>query len=831
MPTCRTTLLFILILLCNVHAQTVFRGKVSDKSTGEPISFAGILLKGTTCGGLTDVDGKFYFKCLKLPDSVVIQYIGYERLALPFKIKEEWDIRLIPVKDGFSLDEVVVESGENPAHRIIRAAIKNKYKNDKNNLDAYQYEVYNKIEFDLNNISEKFKSKRAFKPFAFAFNNIDSSNKDEKHFLPMFMIENLSDVYYSKSIGQKQEIVKASKITGLEDQNITQVMGDVYQNIDLYENDILLYNKNFKSPLCDNALWHYRFYLEDSLFIQNHWCYHIRFKGRRSGELAFLGNMWIADTSFAIKRIEFKIHPDANINYIKGAYFAQEFNAIKDHWMLIKDRIVMDLNPDLGFQNKSGLGVYGRKSTTYKKFIINGKIPDSLFRSGSDVIVNNNATKQSDEFWNIHRHDSLSSNEKKIYKMVDTIQSLPAYKTWVNTITFLGTGYKGYGPVEFGEYYNLWSTNQWEGTRFKLSARTSMDFSTWTEYSGYVAYGIKDEAFKYQFAYKQFLKKLPQRRMLMLKYKNDIEILGQNQSDFAQDNLLGSFLRNNPNIVFTKAMRSEVNYFHEWRAGYSITFNFNDNHLSQVDPKSAFQQKLLNGTSTLPINTTLHASEIGFSLRLAPGEKIISDNFNPVILNARGLIVKMQYAKSITGFSDLKYDYHKVGISMQSIARIGQLSGYGNVTLAFGQTFGNVPYPLLEVHPGNQTLIFEDGCYNMMGYNEFITDRFASLWWQHHLEGLILNKVPFLKKLKWRETLGYKFLIGDLQSTRVFGILPPETYTPFNGIPYQEFSAGIENIFKFFKIDFCWRLSHLESFNTSSQRWPMGFRLGFDLVF
>ena len=829
---CRLFFLLLVFGLPAYHSQNVIRGKITDRTSGEPISFAGILLKGSSCGGLSDVDGNFYLTCKQRPDSIIIQYIGYQRQALAFKNSEDWNIRLLPVKDGFSLDEVVVESGENPAHRIIRAAIKNKKINDKNSLESYHYEVYNKLEFDLNNISNKFKERRAFKPFAFVFNNIDSSNKNEKHFLPMFMIENLSDVYYLKATGQKQEVVKASKITGLEDQNILQVMGDVYQNIDLYDNDVLLYNKNFKSPLCDNALWHYRFYLEDSLFIGRNRCYHIRFKGRRSGELSFTGNMWITDTTYAIKRIEFKIQPDANINYFKGAYFAQEFNLIQNHWMLVKDRIVMELNPDLGFQSKSGMGVYARKSTTYKNFNFNESFNEDVFNAASDVIVLDSALKRDAAFWNLHRHDSLSNNEKKIYKMVDTIQSLPVYKTWVNTISFLGTGYKIFGPIELGEYYNLWSSNQWEGTRFKICTRTSMDFSTWTELSGYAAYGTKDEAFKYQFAIKQFIKKLPQRRMLGARYKNDLEILGQNQNDFAQDNLLVSFLRNNPNIVFTKVNRSEAWYFHEWRTGYSLTFLLQDARFRQVDPAHAFKQNTINGLSNLEINHSIHAAEAGITLRIAPGEKTISDNFNPIIINPRGLELKLQYAKSISGIGDLNINYHRIGISLSSMVRIGQLTGYGNVSLHYGQVFGKVPYPLLEVHPGNQTMIFEDMCYNMMRYNEFITDRYTSFWWQHHLEGILLNKIPLLKKLKWRETLGYKFLIGDLQSAGIGDILPPVTYTPFNGIPYQEFSAGIENIFKFFRVDFCWRLTHNESYtDLPKNTWPMGFRLGFDLVF
>jgi len=232
----------------------------------------------------------------------------------------------MPLKnEGLALEEVTVKAGENPAHRIIRNVIANKPKNNRDKLEAYEYETYNKIEFDLTRIPKEMREKKILKPIAFVFDNVDSSFSGEKPSLPFFMIENISDFYFQKNPKRKREIVRASKITGLENTSISSVMGDMYQNINFYDNNILVFNKQFASPISDNGFFYYKYYLEDSLFLGNTWCYHIRFKPKRPQELSFTGNMWIADTTWGVKRLEMAMPKDANINFINTANVVQEF--------------------------------------------------------------------------------------------------------------------------------------------------------------------------------------------------------------------------------------------------------------------------------------------------------------------------------------------------------------------------------------------------------------------------------------------------------------------------------------------------------------------------
>src|SRR5574343_104329 len=482
--------LMILLLAFKLSAQQyTIKGKVFSAENKEALPFVPILIKGTTIGAQTDFDGNFVIKTSKLGDSLVATYFGYKRLARKInKNLQVQEINMPMVNEGLSLEEVTVKAGENPAHRIIRNVIANKPVNNRDKLDAYEFETYNKIEFDLTRIPKDMQEKKALKPIRFVFDNVDSTYSGEKPSLPFFMIENISDFYFLKDPKRKREVVRASKITGIENTSISQVMGDMYQNINVYDNNILIFNKQFASPISNDGLFYYKYYLEDSSFIGNHWCYHIRFKPKRPQELSFTGNIWIADTTWGVKRLEMQMPKDANVNFINTANVVQEFTYADSTWMLSKDRLVVDFAP-----TKKALGFYGRKTTSYKKIVLNKPHEVKFYDLGDKIDVADDATKQSDEFWQQNRHDSLTAREMKIYKMIDTIQTLPIYKTWIDIFYVFVAGYRKVNNFEIGPYYNLVSYNKVEGTRLRFGGRTSRKFSRWYELNGYVAYGTLDK--------------------------------------------------------------------------------------------------------------------------------------------------------------------------------------------------------------------------------------------------------------------------------------------------------------------------------------------------
>ncbi len=813
------TSFFIFISLC-LDAQTyTLSGKVFDSETKEPLPFVPVMLKGTTIGATTDFDGNYSITTSKISDSLLCSYVGFKRMTRSIKRGQNQLVNFPLVAEGYNLGEVVINPGENPAHRIIRNVIANKPFNNKRKLEAYQYESYNKVEFDLSRIPKEMREKKIFKPIQFVFDNVDSINSGEKPSLPIFITESLSELYYRSNPSLRKEIIKASKVTGIENTSISAIMGDMYQNINIYDNNILVFGKDFASPISDNGLFYYKYYLEDSVYIGNTRCYHIRFKSKRPQELCFSGNMWISDSTWAVKRLEMSIPKGVNINFINSANIIQEFSRIDSTWMLSKDRLVIDFA-----MNERQIGVYGRKTTSYKNFTINQPKEVKFYEFGDKIIVEDDASKKTDEFWDANRHDSLSIREKKIYHMIDTIKTLPIYRTWVDVLTIFISGYKKVNNFEIGPYFNLLSYNRIEGPRIRFGGRTSSKFSRWYELNGYLAYGFKDEKYKYGIGFKSFITKTPHRQLVGMNYKSDYEILGQSQNGFSQDNLFASLFRTSPLTNLTRVDNTEAWYQREWMEGLSSKVSLVGRTITPLI-LNAYQYYKRDGSIASKEN--IRNTEARLNVRFAYKEKFLNGDFSRISLGTKWPVIQLNYAKSLQNAFQGEYDYQKVTLNLSDRVRLVSLLGYTDYTLEAGQIFGTLPYPLMELHGGNETYVYDYMAYNMMKYYEFASDRYASIGIFHHFEGLLFNKIPLVKKLKWREVVTCKALWGSVNEKNKKTILFPSTLSALGNEPYVEVSAGIENIFKLFRVDALWRSTYLKPRAIDN----FGVKVGFQLAF
>ncbi len=813
-------LIFLMCFPLLLKAQYTIRGKIFSAENKEALPFVPVLIKGTTIGAQADFDGNFLIKTAKLGDSIVATYVGFKRLARAInKNLTEQEINF-PLEGigGVALDEVVVKAGENPAHRIIRNCVKQKYKNDKNNLDAYEYETYNKLEFDLNRIPKEMRDKKILKPISFVFDNVDSSYSGEKPSLPFFIVENLSQFYYKKKPLRKKEVVIASKITGMENASVSQVLGDMYQNINIYDNNILVFDKQLPSPVSENGLFYYKYFLEDSAFENNHYIYHIRFKPKRVQELSFTGNIWIADTTWGVKRLEMSLPKDANVNFINSVNIIQEYSFIDSIWLLSKDRLVIDFAP-----TKKAIGFYGRKTTSYKKIKLNNSKDDKFYEFGDKISVEEDAVKKSDQFWAENRHDSLTQRELKIFKMIDTIQSLPVYKTWVDVFYLLVAGYKKFNNFEIGPYSNLVSYNRVEGMRLRFGGRTSDIFSTWYELNGFVAYGLLDEKFKYAIGFKSFLTKKPIRQIVGANYKSDYEILGQSTNGFSQDNALASIFRTNPLTNLTRVDNADAYYEREWFAGLITRATIVGRKFTPLGTNKYLYTKR---DGAIGEREYINNTEARLNIRFGWKEKFVGEGFSRVSIGTRSPIIQLNYAKSLQNAFKGEYDYHKLVINITDRLRVTPILGYTDYAIEAGKIWGIIPYPIMQLHGGNETYIYDYMAFNMMKYYEFASDEFVSVALYHHFEGLFLNKIPLLRKLKWREVATIKSVWGTVNDENRKTLLFPSTLSALNKGPYAEASLGVENILKVFRVDAFWRLNYqlpraIDNF---------GFKFGFQLA-
>ncbi len=796
---------FFFALVC-LGQKTKVSGKVTDAETGEPLPFVNILFKGTKSGTITDLDGYYSIETYYASDSLKASFIGYETKTLKVRRDQEQqlDFQLQISAIQLEVAEIRPDEAENPAFAIIRGILRNKDINNREKLKAYEYEVYNKVEFDLNNLSEEFMERKIFKPFQFAFDNLDSS--EEKVYLPVFMTENLSNFYYRKDPKTSKEVINAAQVSGIENNSVNQFLGDMYQNVNIYDNNIIVFGKSFVSPVSNSGFAFYDYYLLDSTLIGDKWCYQIKFQPKRKQELTFNGDFWVNDTTYAIKQVDARIAEDANINWIHGLQVQQSYDEVEPEvWMLTKDRLVVDFN----VADKT-MGFYGRKTTTYKNFVINEPRSDEFYKGISDIIVSDGAGERDATFWDEHRHIELSENEKSVYQLVDSIQNIPQFRTIADIITLFVSGYKQVGKFEIGPYYTLYSFNPVEGHRFRLGGRTSNSFSKRVMLEGYTAYGLRDQRFKYGGGVWLMLSKQP-RVLLRVEGKKDVEQLGASSGAFREDNVLSSVFRRNPANKLTNVLEGKVTFEREWFYGLSNQLIFTHRVLRPLGALNYERYNDANKSSVVPVGRLI-TSEITLYTRFAYKEKYVSGEFERVSLGTKYPTLELALSSGLEGVLGAEYDYRKVVFRVRDKLRFGPF-GYAKLSVEAGKFFGQLPYPLLQLHQGNETFFYDETAFNTMNFFEFVSDEWVSAGISYHLEGLFLNKVPLFRRLKWREVVSAKGVLGRFDPRNENELLLAGTNTnTFEGNkPFMEGAIGVENIFKVLRIDGLWRLSYLDN--------------------
>ena len=802
--------------------KTVITGSVKDAQTGEPLPFVNVAFKNSKVGTTSDIDGNFSIDTYYATDSLMASFMGYKPQAKKVNMDVSQEIHFKLEEGSVNLGEVVIsgKDAENPAHVILRSIIQNKPINNRAKLDAYEYETYNKIQFDLNNLSEKFTKRRVFKDFDFIFDNIDSTS--EKVSLPFFLTESLSDYYYRRKPRDRKEVIKGTHVSGINNESISQFLGEMYQDVNIYENSINIFGKNFTSPISSYALLFYKFYLVDSAFIDTKWCYKLDFLPKNENELVFEGHMWVNDTTYAVKEIDARILKSANINFVTDLQVKHEYDEVeREVWMLTKEKLIADfalVNNETGF--------YGRKLTSYRNFVINEPRPDEFYSGAEFVTVQDSANERSKDFWKGSRHEVISTNEQAIYDMVDSLKTNPRFTTYIDIVNFLIQGYKQVGPVEIGPMFTFISFNQVEGLRPKFGLRTSSDFSKDMILEGHVAYGFRDEEWKYRLGGRYMLNRNP-RTIVGAFYSEELELVGQVPVFFPRDHWVQFFTVRNPQdrLMFNKELRAFIE--REWFTGFSTTMEVKRQVL---EPRGAwdFEQQtqfdpVADALVTIP---SITATEVSVAARFAYRENFVSGDFERISLGSKYPVVSAKFDLGVAGPFGGQYDYNRLTLNVSDKIRLGP---FGNIAMELegGKTWGDIPYPLQFIHAGDETIFYNSKAFNTMNFFEFVSDQYASLRTEYHMDGLFLNKIPLFKKLKWREVVGLNAIYGtlDLDNSNEF-VLPARTFS-LEEKPFAEAYVGIENIFRFVRIDAMWRLSYRDKINARN----FGLFIGFNIQF
>lgn len=790
-------------------------GKVTDAETGEGMPFVNVYFKGSAIGTTTDFDGLFTLKHEFVGDTLVASYVGYltrEKLIDRTARQQVINFQLSAQVTTLMTVTVTPKGYENPAWEILRNVVRNKPFYDKQSLDAYQYESYTKTEMAIDNISEKFRSKRVISKIVAVLDSIDKiAGEDGAPILPVFISETLSEYYYNKNPQRTRENILKTKVSGVgvtDGTTVAQILGSTFQDYNFYKNWLHILEKDFVSPIADSWKAYYDYELQKEMkLIGGVKCYQIDFVPKRKEDLAFTGSMWITDSTYALRQIDVRIGKEANLNFIDKIKIQQELAEVVEGgvWLPSKTRVLIDI----GEVKDDWAGLLAKFYVSNRNFVVNQPKENKFFQQA--MVVDEQALiPGSDAFWNRHRHDPLTETEKNVYHMIDTLKQLPAIRSWVEIANIiLVSGYKKVGKIDLGTYTYLYAFNDVEGHRFRLGYRTNADFSRRIVFQGYGAYGTEDQRFKYK---TEVFGILSRKRWTTIGAGRmfDVEQVALYNPDVENTPLFTAFSRFG---TLRRPFLNHMNHFWfqtELRPGLTQTLRLRNR---RFDPLYRFQFFVPgeDGRRMSAFTTT----EVQAEYRFAPGELFIQNDNERISAGTTDIpIITFRYAYGIDGLMGSDFGYHKLFASLQHNFLLGGL-GRTEYILSGGYIPSLAPYPVLETHMGNQSYFLNSNSYNLMNLFEFASDQYVSLRIRHRFEGLLFNRLPLIRKFNWRLFASADILYGSARQENINLIpLTDEAGNPIPAFrslgrqPYIEVGYGIENIFRILRVDFLHRLTY-----------------------
>lgn len=798
-------LLFLLIFSV-AFAQVKISGTVKDEKN-ETIPFANILFVGSNIGTVSDENGKFYLEADNTYTEIIVSFLGYEIKRLPIKSRD-FNLTITLKEEASQLKEVYIYSGKvkkkgNPAIAILEKVWAKKRQNGIYMFNQYQYEKYEKLEFDINNIDSTVINSKLFDNIEFIFEGVDTSRITGKTFLPIFINESVYQTYGDNTKNKVREDIVANINSGFStNQNIIAFVKDLYVEYDIYSSYIKIFDKSFVSPISKAGTLSYNYVLADSSFIDNKWCYNILYYPRRKGELTFKGDFWVNDTTFAVKEINMQANKSANINWVKDIYIEQEYNVLNDTVFLLKKDYMMS---DFSLRNKEeSRGIYGKRTTMFKDYVFDEPKTDKFYKEEVDAF-NEEIYNKGADFWNKSRQEKLSENEQGIYKLIDTLKTVPKFKRLYDLMSIVGSGYVEFNNFDYGPIYSTFGLNDVEGFRLRVGGRTYFGPNDKWRIQSYLAYGFKDTQFKYGVSGKW-----------MLDPKSRFTIGGGNRRDVEQigvsltttNDILGrsfassAIFASGDNSKLTSINLSNLYMSIEPRRNLNFRIGASYRTLKSASPETFNLDWWVDKENGIKDYKTIQ-SEIDFSINYTPNRKTIGWGVERNEVSSTYTTLFFNYSQGLKNVLNSDFDYQKLQFYYRQPILIG---GFGRMFTTFevGKIFGEVPLGLLSVVPGNQSYSTIENTYSLLDYYEFVTDTYASIHVDHNFNGRFFSRIPLFRKLNWRELVGVKAVWGSISDENIALNASNINYLAPTKM-YYEYSVGVGNIFKVLRVDFNWR--------------------------
>lgn len=808
--------LFFLLFTSTFWSQTKVSGVIMD-TYGEAVAYANVIFKNSNEGTISNEEGRFYLESDESYPVVVFSFLGYAEKEIVLDQRSNYNMVVVLEEEASTLSEVVLISGKqskknNPAIDILKKIWKNRRENGVKKFKQYEYDKYEKLEFDLNTIDSNFIHSKMFKGIEFIFEQIDTSKITGNTYLPIFINEAYSKVYGDNALKQEKEILEGNKNSGFENnQSLIAFVKDLYSDYNVYDNYLKFFDKAFTSPLSRTGIDVYNYVLLDSAFRGNKWCYNIVYYPRRKNELTFKGDFWVNDTTWAIKEINLQASKSANLNWVREVYIEQEFDVLNDSIFLITRDYFLS---DFSFRKKEkAKGMYGKRTTLYDNYSFD--LPkDKKFYAEQVDPYQYEVYNRPDEFWDVNRMEKLSKDEKGVYTMLDTLKTVPKFKTFYDIGATLATGYYEVNDFDVGPVFSIFGFNEAEGLRLRFGGRTYFSQNDPWRLEAFGAYGFKDQRFKYGISAKYLIDR-----------KTRFTIFGGNRKDVEQtgasltssNDVLGRSLASSSlvsvgaNDRLTRINLSTLGFSLEPLKNLMIRLTGSYRTLkSATDAFSIDYFIKENGVFTGEIGSEISQPEIELAFAFTPIRKTSGYGVERTIINEGDY--PTFYLGYSHGFKDVlsgDFQYDKLQALYLQPWNIG---GFGRLfsTVEVGKTFGEVPLSLLNPIPGNQTYFSIYNTFTQLDYYEFVSDTYASLHLQHNFGGRFFSRIPLLRKLDLREVIGFRAVYGEISDENIALNASNITYQAPGSI-YYEYSVGIGNIFRIFRLDFNFRGNYLKN--------------------
>lgn len=833
------SLLACLVVLAGtseIVAQSVtsVSGVVKDSVSGEPLSYVSVLFKKSTIGAMTDDDGKFSLQNNKGYTVLEVASLGYDTRLIQLKPGSHTSNLVVLLKPTtFEIGEVVVKpqkekysKKDNPAVELIKKVIAHK---DDNRLEAkpeYSMEKYEKLTLSLDNFNPNLDKNKFMRKFKFIKNYLDTSEFSGKPILTVSVRETLSDIYYRKSPHSQKTFVKAKRLQGVDETmdegGITTNLEEIFQSINIFDNNINLLLNRFVSPLSSTlATSYYKYYIMDTVMVGNDKCIDLSFVPFNSESYGFTGRLYITtDGNYSVKKVQLNVPVNINLNFVEKLRITQEFKQLPDStWAVSEENTLVNFAIAKGTQP-----LYAHQLRTYDKYNFSS-LPDSVFKELGRDITLPNAFNKPDTFWVSNRHVPLREKENALKDLLTQLRKVPAFNAIIKTAEILISGYiqtgksRNTSKFDFGPMNTTFGGNRIEGFRMRIGGMTTANMHDHLFASGYLAYGSNDRKFKYNgkvtwsFNKKMYHEGEAPVNNLSLMHEYDLYTPGQNFLYTSKDNIFVAIKVGMPITKMSYIRKTMLSYEKEWLNNFTLKgwlLHQND------EPTGTLKYVPNTGAAAVPLKS-ITTSEVGLQLRFAPHEKAYNGRagkesvFN---LAKDAPVFKLSHQM---GFKDVlggDYDYNHTEFSAQK--RIW-LSSFGHIDAVAkaGKVWDKVPFPLLVLPNANQSLTIQPESFHVMNALEFVADQYVSWDLTYYLKGWILNRIPGVNWLKLREVVSFSGIYGGLTDKNNPALTPglfnlPDGTEPLGSTPYMEASIGLENIFKVLRIDYYRRLTYLD---------------------